>query len=267
VESRLFSIEYFGSRQPRRLLHTNSSRENADLVTPVPTSRGSTFVAPLVDALSGRPTSVAISGLNRVLLTRVAVGLAHRIDTDFRWFDIRRSGSESPPWQLALEADISPERLHRIDVPEMHLDSAGRDRESSELVYRPPAPESPGLIDYLSRIPDSIRTAALEGDSARAPRVILITNAERASAAFDATAGTLRPYIEALNRVGVTIVLTACSRPRENRHDLDMVLQVDGATDDANVAGSVICEETRSAGLFPTIPPGSSYASDSIARV
>jgi hypothetical protein len=233
----------------------------------VPTGKASTFVAPLVDALRAQPTSVAITGLNRVLLTRVAVGLAHRLDPGFQWFDIRRSDSAAPPWQLALEADIPSERLHSIDVPEMRLDSAGEDHENSAVVYRPPAATSPGLFDELSRIPDSIRHAAQQEESAQTPRVILLTNAERASAAFEANVGSLRPYIEALNRLGVTVLLTACSRPRENRHDLDMHLRLDGPPDESHAPTAVVCEETRSSGLFPTIPPGSVYASDAIARI
>jgi len=233
-------------------------------LTPLPLS--STYIAPLIEALRARPTSVALSGQNRVQLTHVAVGLAKRLDSQFLWFDIRSSQSEAPPWQSALEVDMSPTRLHVIDVPEMHLDSAGADRTSSEPVYSPPVLSSPGFLDDLLRIPESIRNAALEMEPDPTPRVILLTNAERASAAFDGATGALRPYIEALNKVGVTVVVTACSRPRENRHDFDLLLSEEGSRDDAHGPSTVTCEEIRTAGLFPTIPPGSSYASDSFAR-
>lgn len=226
----------------------------------------STYIAPLVEALRARPTSVALAGNNRVQLTQVAVGLAKRLDPEFLWFDIRSSQSEAPPWQSALEAGISPIRLHAIDVPEMHLDSAGADRTRSDPVYSPPLSYSPGFLDDLLRIPDSIRNAALDVGSDPTPRVILLTNAERASAAFDGSTGALRPYIEALNKVGVTIVVTACSRPRENRHDFDLLLTEEGSRDDAHAPSTVTCEEIRTAGLFPTVPPGSTYASDAFSR-
>lgn len=209
---------------------------------------------------------MALAGQNRVLLTQVAIGLAHRLDPEFRWFDIRSREAEAPHWQLALEGDISPERLHTIDVPEMKLDSAGAEQASSEQVYNPPAASTPGFLDNLSRIPESIRRAALESEPSPNPRVILLTNVERASAAFDASSGALRPYIEALNRVGSTIILTACSRPRENKHDVDMLLLVEGSRDDAHAPATVVCEETRATELFPMIPPGSSYASEAFVR-
>jgi hypothetical protein len=233
----------------------------------VPLPPSSTYIAPLVEALRERPTSVAISGPNRVQLTNVAVGLVRRLDPDYRWFDIRSSTSVAPPWQLALEAEVAPDRFRTIDVPEMRLDGAGAGEAGPIQLYNPPASSSPSLLDDLSRIPESIRNAALESGRELSPPVILITNTERASAAFDGSAGALRPYIEALNKVGVTVVVTACSRPRENRHDLDLLLTVDGTRDDAAAPSRVVCEEIRTVGLFPTIPPGSSYSTDSFTRL
>ncbi|HLM70755.1 MAG TPA: hypothetical protein VK423_05195 [Thermoplasmata archaeon] len=226
----------------------------------MPAPPSSTYIAPMIEALRLQPTSVALTGQNRVLLTQVAVGLAGHLNPEFLWFDIRDHRSQAPPWQLALESDLSSTRLHLIDVPEMRLDSEGADRESPGTVFNPPAAPSPGLLDDLSRIPESIRRAALTGEPDGVPKVILLTNAERASAAFDASSGSLRPYIEALNQLGVTVLVTACSRPRENKHDLDLLLRVEGPRDDARGPATVVCEGVRTVGRFPSVPPGATYS-------
>lgn len=232
----------------------------------MPSSLGSTFIAPLLDALSARPTSVVATGANRVTLTRVAVGLAQRLDREFQWFDIREHTSAAPAWQRSLEDGIPPGHVHAIDVPEMQLDRAGSELATSERPLAPPVGAFPGLLDDLSRIPESIQRAAVEGADHSTPRVILLTNVERASAAFDGALGSLRPYITALNQVGVTTVVTACGHPRENRHDFDLEVVVEGPRDDGHAAATVVCVECHTAELFPTIPPGSRYASDSFTR-
>lgn len=225
-----------------------------------------TYLAPLVDALKGRPTSVALTGKSRELLTQVAVGLAKRLDSDFQWFDVRDRRSGEPAWQRVLEEGISSPRFRTIDVAEMQLDSAGAETATSERRYEPPVASSSGLWDDLARIPESIRRAALDRTPDATPRVILLTNAERASASFDAAPGALRPYIESLNSVGVTVVVTARSRPRENRHDFDLWLRVEGSRDEEDRPGMVVCEGVRVSGLFPAIPPGSSYSAESFVR-
>jgi hypothetical protein len=245
---------------------TYSSRACGRSASSLPQRSASTFITPLLDALKARPTSVALAGGDRVLLTQVAVGLARRLDPEFHWFDIRSSESEAPRWQSTLEAGIPPERRHTLAVPEMQLDSPGAERGSADARHPPPAPTSPGFLDNLSRIPEGIRRVALENESGPTPRVILMTNVERASAAFDASSGSLRPYIEALNEVGVTVVLTARSRPRENKSDIDLLLAVEGSREDPRDPATVVCEATRSVGLFPMIPPGSAYAADSFVR-
>ena len=231
----------------------------------------SAYIAPLIEALKARPTSVALAGQDRVLLTQVAVGLAKRLDPDFLWFDIRPRGTTVPRWQSALEFGMAPSRLRVVDATEIHPNdpAAGLDRAEPSPEGPPAQPPeigqsfdaasmpSPMTLDDLARLPESIRRAALEGEPSSTPRVLLLTNVERASAAIDGAPGAILPYLEALNQTGVTVALTACSRPRANQHDVDIVLLLEPERENPHIPAAVVCSSVRIAGHFPTVPPGS----------
>jgi hypothetical protein len=224
-------------------------------------------VVPLVDSLRRRPTSIALIGHDRMLLTRVAVGLSMRLNPSFIWFDIRSKSSELPPWQSALVADFPGQRIQSIDIDEMKLDEAAGNAAAAVLVRGNPPDTSFITLSDLMRLPESLREAALENAPDSAPRVVLITNAERASTAFAGAPGALRPYIEALNRFGVSIVVTAFGPARENRRDCDLVLLVEQSREGNRVPSRVVSESVRSSELFPGIPTGASYAASSLEHV
>jgi len=90
---------------------------------------------------------------------------------------------------------------------------------------------------------------------------VLITNTERASAAFSGAPGALRPYIEALNRCGLTVVLTAHGRGRENKKDCDLVFAEVPDADVARPVPLLRCESVRSPAQFPGLAPGVSFLS------
>jgi hypothetical protein len=240
----------------------------------------SAYIAPLVEALKARPTSVALAGQDRVLLTQVAVGLAKRLDPEFLWFDIRPRGSTVPRWQSALEFGIGPSRIRVVDATEIHPNDSAAGLESAEPSPEGPPAEAPELgrsfdatpmpspmsLDDLARLPESIRRAALEREPSSTPRVLLLTNVERASAAIDGAPGAILPYLEALNQTGVTVALTACSRPRANQHDVEIVLLVEPESENPHVPAAVVCSTVRIAGHFPAVPPGSSYTAESFLR-
>jgi len=246
-------------------------------LTPLSSSE---YIAPLVEALKARPTSVALAGQDRVLLTQVAVGLARRLDPEFLWFDIRPRGTAAPRWQSALEFGMAPSRVHVVDATETHpndsaagLDSGGPSPEGPPAeppeiggsLDATPLPSPMTLVD-LAQLPESLRRAALDREPNSTPRVLLLTNVERASTAIDGAPGAILPYLEALNQTGVTVALTACSRPRGNQLDAEMVLLVEPERENPHVPAAVVCSSVRIAGHFPAVPPGSSYTVESFLR-
>ncbi|MGA8664233.1 MAG: hypothetical protein WB809_04090 [Thermoplasmata archaeon] len=221
-------------------------------------------IRPLIESLRRGPTSVALTSESHGSLTRVAVGLAAQLDPEFAWFDIRSVDSESPSWHVALAAEFPGVRLRTIDVGEMKLDDMSGNLAASMLVRSEPADSSFATLSDLMRIPEALRDAALGNPPDAAPKVLLITNTERASAAFSGAPGALRPYIEALNRFGLTVVVTAHGPGRENRHDCDVVLLVRHDHEARAVRSKVMCETIRSPERFPELSPGMTFEGASL---
>jgi hypothetical protein len=179
----------------------------------VPANDSTTFIAPLIAALQRQPTSVVVTGSDREELTRVSLGLAERLDPSSIWFDIRGRNNEPATWHTALLARYPGGRHRTIYVDEMRLDEEAGGATATVLDPEDPVDDSILSMVDLMRIPVSLREAASEPGHGDAPRVLALTNVERASAAFDGAEGSLRPYIEALNRLHLTVVVSACSRP------------------------------------------------------
>jgi hypothetical protein len=232
----------------------------------VPQGPPSTFISPLVEALRRTPTSLALAGAVRSRLTRVALGLAERLDPECIWFDLRARLTEPPPWQLPLLDRFPTRRRRTIYVDEMHLDLGAAGPVDTVLDSRDPVDSGILTLADLMRIPQSVRDFALDWEPGGTPRVFLLTNAERASAAFEGKQGALRRYIEALNRFGLTALVTTKSRPRENVRDFDLAFLVEEASSEPGSVASVTCLANRNPGVFPAIPPGTRYAADSIER-
>jgi hypothetical protein len=227
----------------------------------------SSFVTPLVEDLKKQSTSVALTGQNREQLTRVAVGLAGRLDPAFQWFDIRDRHLEAPRWQADLASGSPSGQAQLIDVREMRLDDAAGNVATS-MIGRDGHPDTSFLtLADLLRLPAELQEAAARPNPNGRARVVLITNGERARAAFGGEEGSLRPYLEAMNHSGVTVILTACSRPRENRHDWDLVLLVRPESAEPPAPPAVECMATRSAGMFSSIPLGACYAPSALAPI
>jgi hypothetical protein len=230
----------------------------------MPGRRATSFVRPLIRSLSDRPTSVAVWGSDRERLSRLGVGLSDRIDPAFLWFDIRPPGRAPPSWQLQLEADIPDPRFDVVFTPEMRLDDEAGNQASSILVRDASVDRSGVTVADLMRLPAKLREPVVGPEPSRRPGLILLTNVDRASAAFGGESGALRPYIEAVNAAGCTVVVTACSRPRENRQDFDLVFQLASQRVDAEPSWYVRCESIRVGSEFPSVPPGTMYAADAL---
>ena len=230
----------------------------------MPTGRPSRFTAPLLAAVQRAPTSLILYGTDRPGLTRASLGLAVRLDPESIWFDIRERSSEPAAWQQALTLEF-PRRRHRaIYVDQMKLDTEAIPPVTSAFDPQDPAYEETLTIADLMKITADLREVALDGERPEGPRVIVITNADRASAAFSGREGALRPYIDALNRFGITVVVTSCGEPRSNVHDADPVLRL--APDPSGDAerDALVCMAVRNPGLFPSVPPGAQYSVASI---
>ena len=234
--------------------------KTSGLATTLPSRAPSTFIAPLVDTLQRNPTSVALAGANRAQLTRVAIGLAERLDPECIWFDLRARMTEPPPWQIPLLRRFPVRRRRTIYVDEMQIDRDAAGPVDAVLDLENPVDAEISTLADLMRIPESLREVALNREPGSSPRVFLLTNAERASAAFEGTQGALRRYIEALNHFGLTAIVTTKSRPRENVRDFDLAFQVEDAPSEDGSGGSVTCLANRDPSFLPAIPPGTRYA-------
>lgn len=227
----------------------------------------SRYIEPLLRALRGAPTSVAVWGMDRRFVTNVSLGIAAGADPEFVWMDIRSGDPGVPSWQRGLERRLPAARLRPVVIEEMGLDDlAGNAAES--VVHEDANTWGRGSAPaVVPRLPQAIRELLMAPPAAGGPRVLLMSNVERASAAFDGAAGSLRPYIEALNSAGITVITTSIGRPRENRRDLDLVLRLGRTESGGSGDRELVCECVRSAGRFPAIPPGTEYSPDRLAVI
>jgi hypothetical protein len=199
----------------------------------------------LLAELVASPTSVAVWGNERPALTQLGLAIAQGLDRDFVWFDIRLADGTGDPDDVDAEPEAFGDRLRVITVDEMRLDDqAGNLADSMLIRESPPDPSTLTLLD-LMRMPEQLREAATHIPTDSHPRAMLISNAERASAAFAGESGALRPYIEALNRLGWTVIVTSRSQPRANRADFDAVFRVGSGPGDVPDAIVAILDGVR----------------------
>lgn len=227
-------------------------------------SAASSYIAPLIEALRRSPTSLALAGTERAHLTRVAIGLAERLDPECIWFDLRARMTEPPPWQVPLLQRFPVRRRRTIYVDEMRIDRDAAGPVDAVLDLEDPVDAEISTLADLLRIPESLREVALNREPGSVPRVLLLTNAERASAAFEGSQGALRRYIEALNHFGLTALVTTNSRPRENVRDFDLVFKVEESSPEEGPEASVTCLANRDPSFLPEIAPGTRYAAASM---
>lgn len=167
-------------------------------------------------------------GPDRIVLELVAAALAHAIGPTIYWFEIDDLKS---PGKTPSGVEKSPSRgvrFFRIRPKEVALTDS-----SAILSHWALFPITEGasfdrdeVRDFLS-IPDAVQSVLTDASPEVGPTSIVVSNVDRASELFTPTAGTFAPYIQLLNRRGVTLIFTNGGTPRENVWDFDVVLHVE----------------------------------------
>jgi len=211
------------------------------------------------DVLRSRPTSVVIIGAERIPRDRLAAAIARALDPTFLWFELARPGDEVTPAERELFRQNEPDRFLEIDPDDFRLRedlgtlalwAAGRDEHASEPLRE---------VAEFAILPDSIRLALLSRDPDGGRGAIVVANAERARGNFDGRPGSLRPYVEVLNRFGFTPIITAWEQFRENATDLEYILRI--APDSAAPADGLVvrCVRGGPTGTFGFLAKGSRF--------
>jgi hypothetical protein len=180
-----------------------------------------------LEILRSRPSSLVIVAAERITRDRLAARIAEALDPEFLWFELAGPGDEATPAERELFRQNEPNRFLRIDPGDFRLQkdlgtlalwAAGRSVNTPQSLRE--------LADFAI-LPISIRLALLSRPLDGAPGAIVVANAERASANFDGRAGSLRPYVQVLNRFGFTPIVTAWEQFRENATDLEYILRIE----------------------------------------
>ncbi len=183
------------------------------------------------------PTSIGVWGGTRAAQTQLALAVARRVDPEFYWLQI-----------------VGDPASH--DAPEPSL--AGRVPSGHLFYLRPdqlaPRTRSGRVADWFGRadieaatrlhqIAESLRLPSLariflDGKSATSStKALVIAESNLAEPFLPLEEGGIRPFIEAMNQYGVTLVTTLSNRPNPNARDIDYVLFIrPGSGVDASLA-------------------------------
>ena len=199
------------------------------------------------------PTSFGLWGGSRAAQTQLALAIARRVDPEFYWLQIVGDpGSHNTP-----EVSLS-ER-----VPSGHLFYLRPD----QLAPRTPSGKVADLFvrsdleadarlrqigDFL-RLPSLARNL-LAGRSANSPTIALvIPESNLAEQILPLEEGGIRPFIEAINQYGVTLLTTLSNRPNPNARDIDYLLFLRPGSEVDGLQSDVECQQgppSGSRGLF-----------------
>jgi hypothetical protein len=181
-----------------------------------------------------RPTSLAVWGLHRPLVTRVALALARAVGPETYWFEIGANDGPVDPDELAELRGLDPTRAFWVDpgdvAPDLRL---GRPEHWTILSGLGTDPEAPALVT-LMQMPPRLRRVLLERDPA-VPATVVLSNTDRAAQYYSADPGTFTEAVAVMNRLGLTFIATTGRVPRANVEDFEHVFEVVAASDPAGV--------------------------------
>ena len=201
--------------------------------------------------LLGHPSSFAVGGGNRATLDRIALAIARGNGPDFFWFDVlSHDGSIDAEERRVLE-EIPPHRAYRVSPPEVELQNAIGNMALWAVVQA--GPSATELADFL-RLPGEVQRIVAERDPASGSGTLVVSNADHAAHLYPADAGTFSPYIQLLNRRGMTLILTTGMTPRANAADFEVTLKVVPGVSGARL---VRCEKGPTDGKFTPFHSGS----------
>jgi hypothetical protein len=170
------------------------------------------------------PTSIGVWGGSRAYQTQLALAVARRVDPDFFWLQtVGDPGSRDAP-DPSLAGRVPSGHLFYLRLDQ--LAPRTRSGKVADWFGRADIPADTRLreIGDSLRLPSLARTL-IEGRSATSPtKALAIAESNLAEPFLPLEEGGIRPFIEALNHYGVTLITTISNRPNPNARDIDYVL-------------------------------------------
>jgi len=196
-----------------------------------------------------RPSSLVIWGPNRAFLDEAALSLARSVGPEFYWFDIVSPDDPTAREEENVLSEIPPERACRVGPPEIELQNAiGNLALWAVLdIANLEGSEVRDLTDFI-RMPEAVQRAVGAHDPRANPAVLVASNADRARRLYRPEAGTFTPFIELLNKRGITLLLTNGGTPRANVFDFEIVLHFEERKDGTP---GFLCVKGFAEGGFP----------------
>ena len=213
------------------------------------------------------PTSIGIWGGSGLDRARLAIALARKIDPDPFWMHVEASAESQDRSEQGVLTSIPADHLFVFNPPELAPETgAGNIATSFVREDAATGDRFQGLADFV-RLP--IFTQQLfEGRSAFSPtKVLVIANSDRLQPYYPKEEGGIRPFLEALNQMGVTGIYTDSSGLQPNARDLDYLLRLRAEDSATTRAVSVTCEQGAPPGIPGLFPTGRTFAWDELIEV
>ena len=196
------------------------------------------------------PTSFGVWGGSAEHRARLALALARRIDPGLYWIQAEEGAQSREAAELSVVTTVPTDHvffLHPSELaPQTELGNMASWFVRSDL---DPGTRLRAIGDFL-RLPTLVRSL-LEGRSAYVPtKALVAANADLARPFYPSEEGGIRPFIEALNEYGTTVILTLGKPPSPNVRDLDYLLKLDQHDEGGRTVVDVECRQ----GGSPEVP-------------
>ena len=210
------------------------------------------------------PTSVGIWGGSSLDRARLAFAIARRVDPEPFWMHVESESEKEDRPELGILNSIPSNHLFVFNPAELTPETgAGNIATSFVRDNAPTGDRFQGLADFV-RLP--IFTQQLfEGRSAFSPtKALVIANSDRLQPFYPKEEGGIRPFLDALNQMGVTGIYTDSSALQPNARDLDYLLRLEGEGAAGGEPTRLTCEQGAPSGTSGLFSLGRAYALDEL---
>ena len=175
----------------------------------------------------GRPSSLFLWGKDRPTLCRLALAFSRSVGPELYWFDIVPEDGSFNENEMGTLTQVPSAHAYRVAPPDVKLqDPVGKMTLWSVIRQSPAeAMQESELLAFL-RIPDAIQRVVAEHHP-DSPATLVVSNVDRAIHLFAGDRGVFSPYIQLLNRQGITLVFTRYGTPRANAADFEVNLRLE----------------------------------------
>ena len=206
------------------------------------------------------PTSIAIWGGTSPDRARLALALGRRIDPELLWLHVSGAAESSPESDGIATTAVRAGHLFLLDPSDLKPETGA----GNLATWFARGDAAPGgmvldLADFV-RLPEFTRRL-LEGRSAFSPtKVLVIANSNLLQPYYPKEEGGVRPFLEALNRIGVTGIYTDSSGLEPNSLDMNYLLRLQGERPGDSPGARVKCEQGAPPGTPGLFSVGEAHA-------